>query len=243
MKSSFTVLVCGYPACCKSLLCLLIRYLLYLIADPLQCLMPEKKDSRKGTQQPYSEQASAKASMQVDAANGFYLSYKHTPRQIAALSWTTGFTETCGDHSVRTSSISAHIELLETINRKPIMGSSESCGYQLRIKDCHSFWAQQYRANMTGKPLETHNHAEDEYWLEVEWKRVKEAMISVFRTVHPSHPTQLYEHWISLRSADRNAASEPIPATTTYHGARRSPKRRIIKSLKNNRDLWCVVKV
>ncbi|KER23145.1 hypothetical protein T265_08913 [Opisthorchis viverrini] len=43
---------------CPYLLYLLIRQSAVSAADPLQCLVSERKDSQKGTQQLYSEQAS-----------------------------------------------------------------------------------------------------------------------------------------------------------------------------------------
>ncbi|KER20145.1 hypothetical protein T265_11246 [Opisthorchis viverrini] len=43
--------------------------------------------------------------------------------------------------------------------------------------------AQVYRADLARKLAEMHSHADDEDCSEVEWKRVKEAMLSSFKTV------------------------------------------------------------
>ncbi|GAA54036.1 ATP-binding cassette transporter [Clonorchis sinensis] len=78
--------------------------------------------------------------------------------------------------------------------------------------------------------------------LEDGWRRVKEAMLSAFRTACPAHLIRLNEHWISSRSADLIAARKSIPASSDYDGARRSLKRRIIRSLKNDRERWWISK-
>ncbi|GAA56872.1 mitotic spindle assembly checkpoint protein MAD1 [Clonorchis sinensis] len=66
--------------------------------------------------------------------------------------------------------------------------------------------AEEYRADLARKLLETHSHVEDEDCLEDGWRRVKEAMLSAFRTACPAHLIRLNEHWISSRSADLIAA-------------------------------------
>ena len=102
--------------------------------------------------------------------------------------------------------------------------------------------AEEYRADLARKLLETHSHVDDEDCLEDGWRRVKEAMLSAFRTACPAHLIRLNEHWISSRSADLIAARKSIPATSDYDGARRSLKRRIIRSLKNDRERWWISK-
>ncbi|GAA51231.1 hypothetical protein CLF_105747 [Clonorchis sinensis] len=81
------------------------------------------------------------------------------------------------------------------------------------------------------------SHADDEDCLEVEWKQVKEGMLSAFGTFCPSHLTRLNEHWISSRSADLIAVGKDIPATNNCDSARRSLEHRMIRSSKNDSTL------
>ncbi|GAA39658.2 mannose-6-phosphate isomerase [Clonorchis sinensis] len=57
--------------------------------------------------------------------------------------------------------------------------------------------AEEYRADLARKLLETHSHVDDEDCLKDRWRRVKEAMLSAFRTACPAHLTRLNERWIS----------------------------------------------
>ncbi|KER26223.1 LOW QUALITY PROTEIN: hypothetical protein T265_14048 [Opisthorchis viverrini] len=67
------------------------------------------------------------------------------------------------------------------------------------------------------KLLETHSRTDDEYCPEVEWRRVKKAILSAFRTLCTSHLIQLNEQWISLRSTDLSADRKALPATVMAH--------------------------
>ncbi|KER33519.1 hypothetical protein T265_00633 [Opisthorchis viverrini] len=62
---------------------LLIRQSVVSAADPLQCLMPEKKDSQKGTQPLYSEQTDARASdcSVTDEARAAFAKLRHLWRK------------------------------------------------------------------------------------------------------------------------------------------------------------------
>ncbi|GAA53700.1 protein kinase N, partial [Clonorchis sinensis] len=60
--------------------------------------------------------------------------------------------------------------------------------------------AEEYRSKLALKLLETHSHVDDEDCLEIEWRQVKEAMLSAFRTVRPAPLTRFDEHWISSRN-------------------------------------------
>ncbi|GAA57169.1 ATP-binding cassette transporter [Clonorchis sinensis] len=98
--------------------------------------------------------------------------------------------------------------------------------------------AEEYRADLARKLLETHSHVDDEDCLKDGWRRVKESMLSAFRTVCPAHLTRLNEHWISSRSADLISVRQAILATS----ARRSLKHRIIRRLKNDREHRWILK-
>ncbi|GAA47832.1 ATP-binding cassette transporter [Clonorchis sinensis] len=76
--------------------------------------------------------------------------------------------------------------------------------------------AEGSRADLARKLLETHSHTDDEDCLEMESRR--------------------------STSADLIAAKKAIPATSDYDGARRSLKRRIIRSLKDDREHWWISK-
>ncbi|GAA52088.1 hypothetical protein CLF_107321 [Clonorchis sinensis] len=96
--------------------------------------------------------------------------------------------------------------------------------------------AEEYRAKLARKLMETHSHADDEDCLEVEWRRVKEALLPAFRTVFPGHLARLNEHWTSLRPDD-------LTATSDYDDTRRATKHRITKGLKNAGEHWWIANV
>ncbi|GAA57508.1 hypothetical protein CLF_112822 [Clonorchis sinensis] len=70
--------------------------------------------------------------------------------------------------------------------------------------------AEEYRADLARKLLETHSPVDDEDCLEDRWRRVKEAMLSAFRIACPAHLTRINGHWISSRSTDLIAARKSI---------------------------------
>ncbi|KER19107.1 hypothetical protein T265_12005 [Opisthorchis viverrini] len=102
--------------------------------------------------------------------------------------------------------------------------------------------AEEYRADLARKLLETHSHVDNEDGLEDERRRVREAMLSAFRTAGLAHLTRLNEHWISLRSAGLITARKAIPETSDYDGARRSLKHRISRSFNSDRERWWISK-
>jgi hypothetical protein len=67
-------------------------------------------------------------------------------------------------------------------------------------------------------------------------------MLSAFDTVCPHSSTRPNEHWISSRSAALIEARKALPASTSHDNARRSLKRRITKSLRNDRERWWIAK-
>jgi len=98
--------------------------------------------------------------------------------------------------------------------------------------------AQQYRQELDAKLFEFNEYHTHRSTLEEDWDHLKTAMISAAETVHPRSPIRQSKHWISARSAALIESRKTIPATHDFDRDRRALKRRILTSLRRDREQW-----
>ena len=95
--------------------------------------------------------------------------------------------------------------------------------------------AQRYRMKLAQQLKE---NATNDDQLEDDWKNIKGAIVSAFQETCSDATTRSSDHWISSRTTTLIEARKSIPPDNSHDVTRRTLKRRIIRSLREDRERW-----